>query len=76
MGSTNRSVRSPDSSRQFGYGSGRRVAVTVPRYGPEWEEMLVEGHCDSRASDAYNLDLSQRRASSVQKFLLARGIEP
>lgn len=48
----------------------------VMRAHPEWEELLVEGHCDSRASDAYNLDLSQRRASSVQKFLLARGIEP
>lgn len=48
----------------------------VMRAHPEWEELLVEGHCDSRASDAYNLDLSQRRAQSVLKFLLARGIEP
>lgn len=48
----------------------------VIRAHPEWELVEVEGHCDSRASDAYNLDLSQRRAQSVQKFLLSRGIEP
>lgn len=48
----------------------------VMRAHPEWLEILVEGHCDSRASDAYNLDLSQRRAQAVMKFLLARGIAP
>lgn len=48
----------------------------VVRAHPEWQLIEVEGHCDSRASDAYNLDLSQRRAQAVQKFLLARGIEP
>jgi OOP family OmpA-OmpF porin len=48
----------------------------IIRSHPEWELIEIEGHCDSRASDAYNLDLSQRRANSVQKFLLSRGIEP
>lgn len=43
---------------------------------PEWLEILVEGHTDIRASDAYNLDLSQRRAQSVQRFLQSRGVEP
>lgn len=42
----------------------------------EWQQILVEAHTDARASDAYNLDLSQRRASAVMRFLLARGIEP
>lgn len=48
----------------------------IMRAHPEWELIEVEGHCDSRASDAYNLDLSQRRANAVLKFLHARGIEP
>ncbi len=48
----------------------------IIRAHPEWALVEIEGHCDSRASDAYNLDLSQRRAQSVMKFLLARGIEP
>ncbi|HEX8435329.1 outer membrane exchange protein TraB [Archangium sp.] len=40
----------------------------------EIQRVLVEGHTDSRASDAYNLDLSRRRAASVMNFLLDSGI--
>jgi OmpA-OmpF porin, OOP family len=36
----------------------------------------IEGHTDIRASEAYNLDLSKRRAASVMKYLLAQGIDP
>jgi outer membrane protein OmpA-like peptidoglycan-associated protein len=35
----------------------------------------VEGHTDSRASDEYNLDLSQRRASAVMRYLQRAGVE-
>jgi outer membrane protein OmpA-like peptidoglycan-associated protein len=38
--------------------------------------ILIEGHTDSQGSDAYNIDLSQRRAESVRSFLTARGYEP
>jgi OmpA-OmpF porin, OOP family len=38
--------------------------------------VLVEGHADSRGSEAYNEDLSQRRAEAVQDFLIRSGIEP
>lgn len=41
---------------------------------PEIQKVLVEGHTDSRASDAYNLDLSRRRAASVRRFLIASGV--
>lgn len=34
----------------------------------------VEGHTDSRGSDAYNQQLSQRRAESVAAYLVAGGI--
>jgi outer membrane protein OmpA-like peptidoglycan-associated protein len=34
----------------------------------------VEGHTDSDASDAYNLDLSSRRAASVVAWLVERGV--
>jgi hypothetical protein len=34
----------------------------------------VEGHTDSDASDAYNLDLSSRRAASVLAWLVERGV--
>ncbi len=35
---------------------------------------LIEGHTDSKGSDAYNLDLSQRRATSVVNYLVERGV--
>ena len=35
----------------------------------------IGGHTDSRASDAYNLDLSQRRVESVRRALAARGVD-
>ena len=34
----------------------------------------VEGHTDSRGSDAYNMDLSIRRANAVKTLLVQRGI--
>ena len=38
--------------------------------------MQIEGHTDSRGSDAYNQKLSQRRAQSVIRYLAASfGIE-
>jgi outer membrane protein OmpA-like peptidoglycan-associated protein len=34
----------------------------------------VAGHTDSAGKQAYNLDLSKRRASSVRNYLVSRGI--
>lgn len=34
----------------------------------------IVSHTDSRASDAYNLDLSKRRAKSVVDYLIANGV--
>lgn len=39
-------------------------------------ELLIEGHTDSRGSDLYNQDLSERRANAVRMALLDRGISP
>ncbi len=35
---------------------------------------LVEGHTDSKGSDAYNLNLSQKRAESVVNYLASKGV--
>ncbi|MFO0758717.1 MAG: OmpA family protein [Byssovorax sp.] len=44
---------------------------------PELREVKIEGHTDVRASDAYNMNLSQRRVNSVMKYLVEeRGIDP
>jgi OOP family OmpA-OmpF porin len=34
----------------------------------------LQGHTDSSGADAYNLDLSQRRAESVRNYLIAQGV--
>jgi outer membrane protein OmpA-like peptidoglycan-associated protein len=34
----------------------------------------VEGHTDNRGSDAYNMDLSNRRAKSTVQYVISRGI--
>lgn len=41
---------------------------------PGIQRVLVEAHTDARANDAYNFDLSRRRAASVMNFLLESGI--
>ena len=38
--------------------------------------VLIEGHTDSSGTDAYNLDLSQRRARTVEGLLLLQGVDP
>lgn len=37
--------------------------------------IMVESHTDAKGSDDYNLRLSQRRAASAYKFLVAMGID-
>lgn len=39
------------------------------------EEVRIEGHTDVRASDAYNMRLSQKRVSSVKRYLVQRGVD-
>ncbi len=36
----------------------------------------LSSHTDSRGSDAYNLDLSQRRAESAKAYIVSQGIDP
>ena len=47
--------------------------VTFLQKYPE-RRVAIEGHTDSAGSDAYNLDLSQRRADAVRDFLLQNGV--
>jgi len=35
----------------------------------------IDGHTDAKGSDAYNMNLSDRRAATVSKYLVAHGIE-
>ena len=37
-------------------------------------EILLEGHCDDRGTDAYNLALGEQRAAAVRGYLISLGI--
>ena len=36
--------------------------------------VLIEGHCDERGTNAYNLALGDRRARAARDYLVARGV--
>jgi peptidoglycan-associated lipoprotein len=36
--------------------------------------VTVQGHCDERGTDAYNMELGERRAEAVRQFLVDNGI--
>jgi outer membrane protein OmpA-like peptidoglycan-associated protein len=48
--------------------------VTVLNTYPE-TDIEVQGHTDSKGSDAYNMDLSVKRAATVTGYLNTRGIK-
>jgi peptidoglycan-associated lipoprotein len=41
---------------------------------PEWGTVTIEGHCDERGSQEYNLALGGRRASAVARYLADLGV--
>ncbi len=40
------------------------------------QKVSIEGHCDDRGSDEYNLALGERRAQTVRSYLVSLGISP
>jgi len=37
--------------------------------------LLIEGHCDERGTNEYNLALGERRAKSTMNYLVAQGVQ-
>ena len=54
------------------------VLTSVSKVMEEFDQTVVEvaGHTDNTGSDAYNQALSERRASSVARYLQSQGINP
>jgi OmpA-OmpF porin, OOP family len=50
------------------------VAATL-QGNPSIQLIEVQGHTDERGNDAYNLDLSDRRAAAVKKYLADKGVD-
>lgn len=51
----------------------REVAQVLKEYD-EGNQIVIEGHTDSRGSAEYNRSLSERRARSVRQFLVSEGV--
>ena len=49
-------------------------AVTLLKQTDAVIEVRVEGHTDSRGSEAYNMTLSQKRAEAVVAYLVSQGV--
>jgi len=54
-------------------GSIQSNAELMQRYGTV--KMLIEGHCDERGTDEYNIALGQRRADAAKQYLVEFGID-
>lgn len=50
--------------------------VLRPAFAKARGQIIVEGHTDTRGGDAYNLQLSQKRADKVRAALIARQVPP
>ncbi len=40
---------------------------------PDWAYVTIEGHCDERGTEEYNLALGDRRADAVRRYLATLG---
>ena len=71
----------PDIHFDFDTPALRPDATRVLRASAEWlnahadRALLIEGHCDERGTEAYNLALGERRARAAMEFLVAHGVK-
>ena len=52
----------------------RTLAQSLGKYPNT--DVLIVGHTDATGSDSYNMGLSERRATSAQRFLVGEGVAP
>ena len=51
----------------------RKNAQAINR-NEDWGVITIEGYCDERGSDEYNLALGERRANGVRRYLVDLGV--
>jgi outer membrane protein OmpA-like peptidoglycan-associated protein len=66
-----------DYDRAFLRAEGRRVLETHAQWLRKHPKTLVqiEGSCDERGSENYNMQLGQRRAAAAKAYLISLGVE-
>jgi len=55
--------------------SALQANATLLRAHPN-ANVVLEGHCDERGTDEYNLALGERRAKVVREYLVNLGVDP
>jgi len=55
--------------------SGLRINAAWLKKQPTHVTLRLEGHCDERGSDTYNLRLGERRAQAAKAYLVGLGID-
>lgn len=70
------SVKFPSDGRTLGPEAEAALGAFVEKLKGENKNLYIEiqGHTDSRASDAYNMRLGSQRAEAVRRFLNAHGV--
>ncbi len=62
----------PKSKESFN--SLNRIATYLKKHPTSY--IFIAGHCDERASEAYNLSLGTRRSNYVRNYLIKQGVHP
>jgi len=65
---TDRSLLRPEARATL-----KRYADQIQAH-PEWGTVTIEGHCDERGSEEYNVALGGRRAAAVVEYLTDLGV--
>jgi len=63
-----RSTLRPDSASKL-----KAYAESIRAF-PGWAYITIQGHCDERGTEEYNLALGDRRADAVKRYLVTLGI--
>lgn len=59
-------------------GRSRHILTTIAcsMFDRTEVSLIIEGHCDERGSNEYNLALGERRAKAAKDYLIEMGVEP
>lgn len=65
-----------DSSAVKSSEQGNVDAVASALSSEPMNKVLVEGHCDERGTEGYNMSLGERRALALREALASKGVSP
>jgi peptidoglycan-associated lipoprotein len=51
-----------------------KLQDNVRKIQPSWQMITIEGHCDERGSEEYNLALGERRANAAKQYMIDSGV--